>query len=740
MTAHLVGRRPTIRLWVFGLLACCAASAATVRAQPLADQVPADAVVYVGSQGFESKGAGYAGSHLEGVMKAGDVQALVDQTLPQLLDKLAQKDRGAAEVIGIAMPILKPLAKYPAAFWVGTPTMAANQAPVVRAGLIVKAGAEAGALHDHLARLMESVPQDMKNQVKLSKTADTVIVAANYAANDVPAAGGGLAGSAGFAAVKAHMVPNASFAVYVDVAAITTLADTGVATYTPPDHEARQMWPKLRDAIGMAGVKHFVWTSGFDGKEWADHAFLHAPEPRAGLVALADPTPVSDEALKAIPMTATLAGASRFDLSRFVGGLRQAAVAIEPRAAGDIDRAFAEASRKIGMDVEKDLIGLFGPEWVYYVDPMTGGRGTGGMVLLNKLRDPARGEASLSKLEGLINDELAKNIKEKDVSVRFLTTKSGETTIHYLGTPLLSPAWAVKGGYLIVGLYPQMVAGAADQFGAAKSILDNPAYQAVRARLGAVKANGVTFMDLPKTAPDGYATWVAVSRLTGFAEMFGVKSPAMVLPPLNKLMPHLTPAGSVTWTDADGIHFKMITPFPGATLIATDPLGNLVGSAPALMGVMLPALQRTREQANRIKSASNLRYIAQTAMIMQNERPGGRFPAKLSDLLKGGDLSPSVLVNPRREDPPPPPAGTPEQVAAWADQSCGYVWVGDGRRMEDGPGTVIAYERPDGLTDGINFAYADGHVEFIPMFNATDLIERARKHAPGGGAAPAGRP
>jgi cytochrome c biogenesis protein CcdA len=55
-----------------------------------------------------------------------------------------------------------------------------------------------------------------------------------------------------------------------------------------------------------------------------------------------------------------------------------------------------------------------------------------------------------------------------------------------------------------------------------------------------------------------------------------------LVPPLRRLMPHMTPAGAVTWTDKDGLHMKAIAPFPGATMIGTDPLGGLISALPAM--------------------------------------------------------------------------------------------------------------------------------------------------------------
>jgi hypothetical protein len=577
---------------LLGLAALLSVSlASTARAQPMADRVPADAIIYVGWMGLEDKSPGFAGSHLEAVMKEANFQQLVDETFPKLLAKISEKDRQAAEVINIAKPIVVPMLKHPTAIFVGAPEFVArDQPPKVKAGLVCMAGADADAMHQQIENLMTAAPQQVRDMVKVARQGNVVSVLVNYDAVPAGGPGQGLLGSAKFKAMAPHMVANASLAIYVDVEALLAAGNKAVDLFAPP--EAQKYWPRVRDAIGLQGVKHFVWTAGFDGKDWADHLFLHVPEPRQGLFALADPTPLSPEALKSIPVTATVAGGMKFDFAKLVTGLRTAIAQVEPEAGRKVDEVLAQASQGIGMDLQKDVLETLGDEWVYYVDPMTGGRGVFGGVLVNRLRNPQKAEAALTKLEALINDALAKNIHEKDITVKFLTVKSGDTTIHYLGTPLVSPAWAVKGQYLVVALFPQMVAGAADQIGApAKSILDNPRYQAVRTRLGVANANGFSYIDLQETAPDGYALWVAISRLTGFGDMFGIPAPAMLMPPLRKLMPHMAPAGSVTWTDKDGIHAKAIAPFPGATIIGTDPLGGLIGAVP---GLALPYLATQR--------------------------------------------------------------------------------------------------------------------------------------------------
>ena len=373
---------------------------------------------------------------------------------------------------------------------------------------------------------------------------------------------------------------------------------------------------------------------------------------------LLDAGPLSDAALSAVPQTATLAGAGRFDLARLVDVVRQVAGDIDPDAGAMIDAGLSQWSDMIKTDLRKDLLASLGDEWAYYTDPTIGGRGLAGFVVVNHLRDPAKAAASLAAVETFANAQLAKSLENEKIKVQVYTTKRGGLTIHYLGTPLISPAWAIQDGNLYVALFPQVVSAAADHVaGKGKSILDNPDFVALRKRLGGEKACGVSFMDLPRTAPDAYAQWVMISRLSGFADLFGVKSPAMLLPPLNKLLPQLTPAGSVTWVDKDGWHMSAVSPFPCATALSTEPLGALLALQPLGMAVALPALSRAREQAVQAKSMSNLRQIGIAGVMYANaDAKTGRFPASLGEIGAHAGPHRGGLYPPRpsRANPNPP--------------------------------------------------------------------------------------
>src|SRR5205085_1807896 len=150
----------------------------------------------------------------------------------------------------------------------------------------------------------------------------------------------------------------------------------------------------------------------------------------------------------------------------------------------------------------------------------------------------------------------------------------------------------------------------------------NKDFKALRQRLlaGGAKASSVQFMDLQQTAPGGYQTWLMLSSFARFGDMFGIDSPAIMFPPLDVLMQHLAPAGSVTWSDDTGFHMRGVGPFPLASLFAADTGGSLdPGSTAMMMSILLPSLNRAREQANRVKSASNLRQIGQAVQLHANK-------------------------------------------------------------------------------------------------------------------------
>src|SRR5208282_858536 len=134
-----------------------------------------------------------------------------------------------------------------------------------------------------------------------------------------------------------------------------------------------------------------------------------------------------------------------------------------------------------------------------------------------------------------------------------------------------------------------------------------PQYVALQHRLGDHKPAALSYFDLPEMAGEGYEDLLLVSRLyLGFADIFGAQTPAMVLPPLDKLLPQVAPSESIEWSDDTGTHAKEISAFPGSDALAGGFFGPAtVGQDALLVSILLPSLNRARETANRVKCASN---------------------------------------------------------------------------------------------------------------------------------------
>lgn len=143
-----------------------------------------------------------------------------------------------------------------------------------------------------------------------------------------------------------------------------------------------------------------------------------------------------------------------------------------------------------------------------------------------------------------------------------------------------------------------------------------------------------------------------------------------------------------------------------------------------LLLVLLPPIKRAREQANRVKCASNLRQVGQAVFIYASVN-GGRFPDRLDKLLSYAGSN--VFVCPSCNDSPAPGA-TPQIQASnlYAGGHLSYVYVGAGLSTNAGfgsaPTTVVMYEPLANHRDSINVLYADGSVHILARPAAAAMI------------------
>jgi hypothetical protein len=131
------------------------------------------------------------------------------------------------------------------------------------------------------------------------------------------------------------------------------------------------------------------------------------------------------------------------------------------------------------------------------------------------------------------------------------------------------------------------------------------------------------------------------------------------------------------------------------------------------VSILLPALNRAREIANRVKCASNMRLVAR-ALVAYSNTNAGAFPPDLSYVANDPSLGPDQFVCPSSNDTP---------AAGLGAGHLSYVYVGKGLKNTAPSNAVLMYEpMTNHRNDGANFVFADEHVEFMPAAQAQSLI------------------
>jgi prepilin-type processing-associated H-X9-DG protein len=706
------------------LLAVLIAPAAAF-GQALADRIPGNAQIYIGWKGADDLGPGYEASHLKAVVDASQLSQFLSESVPQLIDRLTQGDRGAAEKARLVLDLLTPMLRYPTAIYFGGVELANGAPPMPKIAVLCDAGEDAPSLSQKVAQLLAQAAQG--SPLRCQTFGSLVVVSTfNYADHPIDS----LAQNKQFQSAMTHQIADPVVAVYVDGTALLATADALVAQFAP---QAQQTWPQIRDALGLDGLKYIAATDGFDGKNWLTQISVSAATPRKGLLAPAADEPISQDFLKLIPQSASRAGACALDLNAVFTRIDSALQQFNPDAANQLHQGLQQIDQTLGFDVQSDLLMALGPQWAYYVDPSTVGSGILGFTAVNQPRNPDALQASLISLENFANvairEQLAHSRAKLTIEIRQFA--SNGVIVHYLATPLISPAWAIKDGHWYGALFPQVVVSAVNRQPNGKSILDNPRYQMVMKQLNPpAQIGSFQYVDLPQTMPQGYQAWLLMSRLyLGVGDVFGAQTPPMVLPPLDKLMPEMEPSGSVSWGDENGFYIKAITPFPGADILgAGDSMtAGTIGETALMASILLPSLNRARETANRVKCASNERQISE-AILLYCSAHNGVYPPDLGTLVKTEDISPDVFVCPDTGNHAPPNL-TPDQACDWVNAHSDYIYIGAGLTAQATTReTVVLYEKPGNHgNDGMNIAYGDGHVEFQPLRNARVQIDRSKQ-------------
>lgn len=708
-----------MRRWMSAAVVVCWMGLGLAWGQDLDQRVPGEGtVVFVQWKGAEALRGEYDGSRLKKVVDESNLPAVFGEFLPGVVEKIKQQSPMDAKVLGNWLGAMELLGRYPTAIWWGGFVKSAERRPLPRLAVVCAAGEQAAAVRDKLVSALGDNANKWTIGIDRGWLWITPVPYAEPFQRELEQAGP-LAKQENYQHAKSQVMGNAALWVYLNGENLV-----GVL-------EREKSATQTISALGLNGLKSGLMAAGFDGTDWKCEVFLDAPAPRIGLLSLLDSKPLSDELLNRVPASAFGMTTARLSLFKLLDETRTALGKIDPKVQQQFNKMLGFATMTLGVNVETDLIASFGDQWLVYDDPQTAGGGILGTVLVNRLADAAKAQRSLDALARLANSVMAGRLRNTPATVAVRQVQSGDVTISYLALPAISPAWAIKDGFLFLSFYPEVTAQAMQaRTGDEKSIRDNPAFVQMQKRLGV--ADGVTavsFHDLPKSASRAYPVVLMLSRAwLGMGDLLGLQVPEMILPPLGKIAPHLTPSGSVTWVDEAGWHYRSISPFPLSGIFGGE-VGAIASQYPVLAAAIIPALERARESARQTACMSQMRQLGMGIMMYANDHKG-QLPPDLGALLPylGGNAL--IMICPDAQNNLTPAPADPKERAKWVDGHSSYEYLLPNIKMTSiqNSATQIMVREKSAVHDGkMNVLFADGHVAAMWPYEVENLMDAAQE-------------
>jgi len=453
--------------------------------------------------------------------------------------------------------------------------------------------------------------------------------------------------------------------------------------------------------LGLNNVKTLTARMGFAGPDVVSSSFLEMPQPRTGLLAnyrtanLAMFDMVDAGAVNAATANCNVAGI----YDTIMGAVKS--------AAGDefaeIEKVIADAEAEMKIKIRGGLLQSLSGEMVGYALPGGSMQSlTGGFVLIAKLKDARLLEETLTALGKLAAEK-------SDGMVQVSSQVQNGRTVHTWGVMALAmaqmmPTWTVVGDKLVVASNPQFCSQAVDQISTGtKSIRSTPGFMKATANLPdnlvslRYSDSKVQFNQMMTVMQQ---FWPMATMAAAKAEM---KLP-FVLPNLSYIAADMGPSCQYARFDDQGFYGH----YRGAGIEAS--MGAVAGAAMGV-GIMMPALARTRQVAFRMVSASNLSAIGKASLIYSNDYDD-QLPPNLQVLVEKAALPAEMLESKRK------PKGF---------DGPSYIYVA-GQNTSMYPGNIVAYENPRYCSDGLNVLFLDSHVEWMKPEQFLEELEATYKH------------
>jgi len=717
-----------LRSTILVVIVCCLATFSTLRAEaPLAEQLPAGSLAYVGWAG---RSLPFDGSHLGQLLQEPAVANMIG-ALNQSIENMPDKNVAHLWAIGGIVW------QHPVAISLMDLKAGPNGAPGVSMVLMIDLGKDRPAFAKHLEALIQSgnlrLNQATIGQVACRTTGSPLgAITLGYKGNtffltlgdqtarkllSVKPATSLKADKAFIARRKGVSGDAEQFAYSVDLATLLPKA-TALFNGAPRDGGRTGKAPAtdkvtlIINALGLGKITSASGSTRIVDKGLHTKTRILTPAPHRGVLKLFTGGKLSDADLADAPDDSILFCATKFSASAFYAELLEVAKRIEPGAEKKIISAVAQMGDELGISLPKDILANLGDTWTLTSASSLGGLGTG-TVLTVSVKDSAKLGAAIGKIEALIRKNTesppprgARVMRARGPRIQVL--KSGKLEVHYLqgidrDAPI-APAWAVHKNKLYIALWPQVVVAAVENSGKSP-LVHKAAFKKLRARMSKAPAT-LTYIDTPSIVRSAY-NLMLLGWTVGAAELpreLGFQAYPKVdwLPSLSKIEKYLSPEAAAISYDAKGVTIESYGSLP----VISNMMTSVVTTSSVSAALLIPAVSRAKAGAQQASARANLSGIGRAVAMYQAEN--GKIPPSLITLVEKKLLTAQSLRSPT--------TGRPMLVDAKGlpMEKSDYVYI---VHNANAPGNLIrAYELPMNYEErGTNILLVSGAVMWVDM-------------------------
>jgi prepilin-type processing-associated H-X9-DG protein len=454
--------------------------------------------------------------------------------------------------------------------------------------------------------------------------------------------------------------------------------------------------------LGLDNIRSFTERVGFDGSNVAGNCLLEMPQPRTGL--FANFKTINLSMFDMVELGAISATAVNCDAAGIYDTVMNAARTVIGDDFIEVEQGIAAVEAELNVKIRQGLLESLGGPMLFYALPggVTVQSPQGGFVIIAGLKNVQLWEESLAAL-GKFAAEKSNGMVQVSSQVQ-----EGRTVHTWAVMPLamaqIMPTWTVIGDKVVIGSNPATLTSAVNQINSGtKSIRGTDGFRKVTAKL---PDNLVSFKYTDSKLQFTQLMTVLQQfwpMATMFASNAGLKLP-FVLPQLSHIAQDMGPSCQYSWFDTRGLRSY----YCGAGI--EPALGALAGGGIGA-GIMMPALARSRQQAQYAVSMSNLKHLG-LAVIMYADDHQGKLPDNFEQAKQYYKDS-KILESPLK----------PKDFAGPS-----YIYV-NGHSMNAGSpaNQIVAYENPEYCQDTTNTLFLDGHVERMQRDRFLETLEATYK-------------